>query len=136
MTSPTHRSVKNRPLSPLSTHQHKQFTSAFFHPSDEEDKEENPQRFYEDDENMDDLLDNPIQTPKIPPKQQSKDFVKPDPSPLPICPKIPDLVAREADLVARATKSHTDQNRATKLGDSCDQIRSHVRPDERSWDSM
>ena len=116
MTSPTHRSVKNRPLSPLSTHQHKQFTSAFFHPSDEEDKEENPQRFYDDDENMDDLLNNPIQTPKIPVGSKDATFLQPAQRPLPICPKIP-------DLVARATKSHTEQNRATKLGDSSDQMR-------------
>ena len=61
MTSPTHHSVINRKLSPLSAHQPKHLTSAFWHPSDEEEKEEKLQDFYSSDEDMEDLLKVPPQ---------------------------------------------------------------------------
>ena len=43
------------------------------------------QNFYENDQERQELFNNPIQTPKIPSKQKSKDFLKPAQPPLPIC---------------------------------------------------
>jgi len=48
-------------MSPLSTQQPKLFTSAFFHPPDEEEKEEKLQDFYGSDEDMEDLFKVPVQ---------------------------------------------------------------------------
>ena len=61
MTSPAHHSVINHPLSPLSTHQPQQITSAFFYPADEEEKEEKLQDFYKSDEDMQELFKDPQQ---------------------------------------------------------------------------